>query len=83
MGKMSELDQEIRDKQESGWNGRHKPEIVGKSDSGEIWTEESENLSSEDYYKLWEQKHGYDDEEEIEDQNDQPADEDEAENEQI
>ena len=60
MGKMSELDQEIRDKQESGWNGRHKPEIVGKSDSGEIWTEESENLSSEDYYDLWEKKHGYD-----------------------
>lgn len=79
MGKMSELDQEIRDKQESGWNGRHKPEIVGKSDSGEIWTEESENLSSEDYYDLWKKKHGYDEDEEESENSDEEIENEEPE----
>ena len=69
MGKMSELDQELREKREEerkekekkekNWFGIHKPEAVGKSDSGEELT--NENLSSDDYMELWKQKHGLDD----------------------
>lgn len=83
MGKMSELDEEIRQQKEaSGRNWKYRPEVVGKSDCGEELTEEI--LSSDDYYQLWKQKHGLD-EDEAEEKKSQPADEanDEIENEQI
>lgn len=74
MGKMSDMDLDMRESEEKSgsYSRRSYPESFGRNDSGDYISEET-GYSSDDLYELWKQANGIGDDE------DDKIDEDEQE----
>ena len=64
MGKMSDMDLDRREAEEKtgAYSRRTYPESFGYNDAGELINEEN-GYSSEDFYELWKQANGIEDDE--------------------